>query len=269
MHDPLGLQTPIWEYDPSAWQAGVSMQGDVLARLDGLIGRQQPSADAPSPQAAFEKLLNGQNPYDLKGPPVSLAPFRMDRLSLPTSVHDCPSLESVLPDDALEYLRGYQERMLDGGVEATDVKTKVYFDPVLTINQKKYQQLVRMLIERGLVNCVEKAKERVGLFCVRKADGLKLRLIVDARRTNERFKVPPGVSLITGEGLSHFEVDADVEDTIPVEDELVATALSCSFSWVRRMYAIASIACVPRSGCGLTSACQRSRRRAWGWLGGR
>ena len=78
----------------------------MLARLDGLIRQQQPSADAPSPQAAFRKLLHGQPPYDTKGAPVSLAPFRADRLCLPPTVAECPRLEQVLPGDALSYLKG-------------------------------------------------------------------------------------------------------------------------------------------------------------------
>ena len=213
MHDPLGTETPIWDYEPGGWTLGGSMHGDVLARLDGLIGKQQPGPNAPSPQAAFEKLLHGQSPYDSKGPPVSLASFRMDRLSLPSSVHDCPEVGSVLPGDALVNLSEYQERMLAGGALAAEVKTKVFFDPVLRYNQKKYQALIRMLIERGLVQCVEKAEESIGLFCVKKSDGTKLRLIVDARRSNERFGTPPGVSLITGEGFANFEVEfEDTED---------------------------------------------------------
>ena len=41
--------------------------------------------------------------------------------------------------------------------------------------------------EGGMVRFTLEPKEKVGLFVVRKDDGLKQRLIVDARRSNLRF----------------------------------------------------------------------------------
>ena len=53
-------------------------------------------------------------------------------------------------------------------------------------------------------------KEKVGLFAVRKDDGLKPRLIVDARRSNLRFRPCPNVNLFSSEGFSKSEVDPGV-----------------------------------------------------------
>ena len=133
MHSPLAQKTIEWDYRPEVWPT-LGMQGDVLARLDGLVRDQQPSREAPSPQAAFEKLLRGADPYDLKGGSVSLAPFRLDRLSLPGSVRDCPQLSEILPSDALEYLKGYHERMLNTCESDTEVQE--FMDPLIARNQK-------------------------------------------------------------------------------------------------------------------------------------
>ena len=138
------------------------MHGEVLARLDGLI-EQQPGNDAPSPQAAFKKLLHGRSPYDRKGPPVSLAPFRAERLSLPDSVAECPQLSGILPGDALSFLEGYHERMLVSDCEvACPSQAGCFMDPVLAYNQKKYQRLVRMLAERHLVRFVRAERSGSG-----------------------------------------------------------------------------------------------------------
>ena len=44
------------------------------------------------------------------------------------------------------------------------------------------------------------------MLCVLKSDGVQQRLILDARRANCRFRPPPGVDLISGEGFGRVEV---------------------------------------------------------------
>ena len=67
--------------------------------------------------------------------------------------------------------------------------------------------------------------EQLGLFFVTKKDK-PLRLIVDARRTNSRFRSPPGVSLCTSESLSRLAVrvpddfDGDADDAEHLLDSL-------------------------------------------------
>lgn len=46
------------------------------------------------------------------------------------------------------------------------------------------------------------------LFFVKEKDN-KLRLIVDCRRTNSLFRAPPGVELLSGDGLSRIEAQVD------------------------------------------------------------
>ena len=104
---------------------------------------QQPGPEAPSPQAAVSRLLHGQTPYDRKGPPVSLAPYQLERLSLPESVADCPYVTDMLPDIALYLLEGYQERMLEeDAVLRLKPQVAEYLDPCLSYTQKRYHQLL-------------------------------------------------------------------------------------------------------------------------------
>eukprot|EP00974_Lingulodinium_polyedra_P104535 10120299-Lingulodinium_polyedra.AAC.1 len=65
MHGGRVETAPRWAYQPGLWP-GVGTAGDVMARLDGLVG-QHPRADAQSPQAALKQLLHGQAPYDKRG----------------------------------------------------------------------------------------------------------------------------------------------------------------------------------------------------------
>ena len=125
---------------------------------------------------------------------MSLAPFRSDRLSLPPTGAGCPRLERILPGDALSYLKGYHERMLASSDEVAGREPAgCYMDPVLSFNQKKYQGLVKILASKCLLEFVRvsEVQERIGLFCVLKSDGVRQRLIVDARRADRRFKCLP------------------------------------------------------------------------------
>ena len=57
----------------------------------------------------------------------------------------------------------------------------------------------------GIITFTTKPVEQCGFFCVLKKSGM-LRLILDARRVNQRFAKPPGVALATAECLGRLEV---------------------------------------------------------------
>ena len=80
-----------------------------------------------------------------------------------------------------------------------------YFDPALKRSAKTYRHFIVDLHRRGLVTWTCRPRCQVGLFFVEKDEGRKLRLILDARPANELFVQPPGVSLLSAEGLSRVE----------------------------------------------------------------
>jgi hypothetical protein len=123
--------------------------------------------------------------------------------------------------------------------EVAEVDTQEFMDRRLRYNQKEYRRLVRELYQRGPVVPLEDGVERVGLFAVWKEKGVRQRLIVDARRANARFRVPPGVDLLTAEALSRVEIEGS-----PVELELFRLHFG-GF----------------RAGCPDTSPCPRCRPR--------
>eukprot|EP00959_Pyramimonas_sp_CCMP1952_P322662 6752091-Pyramimonas_sp.AAC.1 len=53
---------------------------------------------------------------------------------------------------------------------------------------------------RGMLDFTLEPRENVGVFCARKKGRERQRLILDARRSNQRFKRPPSVDLITADG---------------------------------------------------------------------
>ena len=69
-----------------------------------------------------------------------------------------------------------------------------YWDVRLRTSRRTYLQLMRHLVQIGLVRYVPKgrAREFCGLFFVKKKGG-HLRVIIVARRSNRRFAAPPGV----------------------------------------------------------------------------
>ena len=76
-----------------------NMQREVMARAEDLACLvMRARADAPSRQAAFRGLLQGKAGYDLDLAHATLAPFHMDRVSLPSNLDGAPDIRSVLAD---------------------------------------------------------------------------------------------------------------------------------------------------------------------------
>ena len=114
------------------------------------------------------------------------------------------------------FLEQSYERMLRPvvEVEADDRHLgpiKLYWDPVLAKNRRKFLSLMRALLRIGLVLPVKTGStmESAALFFVRKPGKEKSRIIVDARRANRRFARPPSVQLSTAETFSKWEAMAD------------------------------------------------------------
>ena len=92
---------------------------------------------------------------------------------------------------------------------------RAHWDQRLASHRPAYVRLMRYLIRLGIVMPVKagSAREQLGLFFVKKSGKDKVRLIVDARRVNRRFRAPPSVTLASSEPLSRIEIElpADVD----------------------------------------------------------
>ncbi|CAK0851827.1 unnamed protein product, partial [Prorocentrum cordatum] len=180
------------------------MQLEVLERICESASRRFPGPDALSERAAVRRLLRGHAPCDGAGCLARVAPFRKGLVSLPETVEGCPPFEDVAPPEVQRFLKGHPERMLRADSPSSTVTPS--FDPALKRSVKTYRQFISDLRRRGSVGWTTRPRCQVGLFFVEKDGGQRLRLILDARPANLLFEPPPGVSLLSAEGLSRVEV---------------------------------------------------------------
>ena len=170
-----------------------------------------------TPEAAFRELLRGSSVYEAAG--TTLASFKLEHVSLPESVHDCPEVAELLPVHARQYLE-VPERMLKSEVSALDVIAQVtpYMDPLLRTSTKHYKALMSKLNSIGYLNYTLRPRARARVFFVKKSDGMRQRLIIDGRRANAMLIEPPSVRLCTAEDFSKFEFlegDINVFEALP------------------------------------------------------
>ncbi|CAK0824653.1 unnamed protein product, partial [Prorocentrum cordatum] len=165
---------------------------------------------AVSEEEAFARLLKGKAGYAPLGS-TSMGSYEYSRVSLPDSVVDAPSLASMFPAQARQYLEELASRMLLPPREAAlmrelDGLPGCHTDPLLLQRPRSYGKFVRRALSIGLVTLTRRPKSVLGLFFVKKKDGARLRFIVDCRRSNALFRPPPGVDLLSGEGLGRVEM---------------------------------------------------------------
>ena len=178
---------------------------EVFARLTDLAHAMDAEAEISS-EAAFRELLKGRSEYTLDGS-TSLAPFKLESVSLPDSLAECRPVSDLCGDEGRRYLER-RERMALSAEEMRDSppeEISPYTDPVLKHNRPLYLKFIKKLMGIDFLCWTRYPKCRAGVFFVWKSDG-RIRMIIDARRSNRMFRPPPGVDLCTAEGLSRTEV---------------------------------------------------------------
>ena len=229
--------------DSVNWLAGVStadvslssaspMQRQSVLRVEGLISSQKPSGSIETCEAALSELLKGGSPYDLGVAHETLASYRSELVSIPSDISGCPRLNDVLPPDDRQYMEENSELMLKPGTEEMTDSLVPYWDPKIKFNQKAYHELVKRLHNIGYFNYTLHPACHVGVFFVWKSSKTKLRMITDARLSNSLFKEPPGVCLMTGEGLGRIEVTLD-DLTWPSPEAVEAISIHVGLSDVK------------------------------------
>ena len=130
--------------------------------------------EAPSSgRAALGELLAGRGGYEADLASVTLAPFVDERVSLPTdSMADAPFVGDLLEGAARDFLEEADQLMLRTGDDFTDsmqrAPTEPYTDPLLRRRPRVYAKFIRRLQKLGMVEYRLQARERVGIFFVRK-----------------------------------------------------------------------------------------------------
>ncbi|CAE7388043.1 unnamed protein product [Symbiodinium sp. CCMP2592] len=181
-------------------------QEEVFLHLDSLaddVARPRDGEDIKAPEAALTELLKGRSEYHTPSAPVSLAPFNLERVSLPENLDGLPPAETLLPEHARRYL-SRPEQMLSEEVPVDSFTP--YWDACLLHSKRQYVSFLRKLMSIDFLLFTTEPKEHIGIFFVYKSDGHRIRLIVDARGANRHFRAPPGVDLCSAEGFARLEV---------------------------------------------------------------
>lgn len=167
-------------------------------------------------------MLQAASGYAEDQPAGSLASFNIEAVSLPD--------EGWTPINLVHLWGGNGQDILDDFVsnqllppETASIRLEAcgvdrpYMDPMLR-QGKQYHGFLRRLYASSLIDySVKPGREQIGLFFVTKKSG-KLRLIVDARRSNAHFGEPSYVSLATGDSLGNLEFESGQEVTIAMAD---------------------------------------------------
>ena len=192
-------------------------------------------ASALRGDAALTALLKGRGLYE-HGPASSLAAFSQARVSAPSTAAGVPALEVDGPEDVRRMLNEPGENMMSNSEVDGASEGLCYWDPVLDRHARKYRNLITFLNDRKLLNFILYPSETIGMCFVAKKDGVHIRMIVDARRANRHFKVPPHVALCTAEGITRIEMELSdhVDPWTPEGVKMLSEACSALGCWMSR-----------------------------------
>ena len=188
--------------------------GMTAAQVDSLEFIQQkvqamgkPPVDLDGPGAL--RMLRAANGYGEAQPIGALAPFRIDAISMPEAGWVPVDLAPLWGSNGQTQVNDFVTQQLlppeKARIKLEACGVRAPFSDPLTRQGRVYHQFLRKLHDSHLIDySTAPGKERIAFFCVTKKSG-KLRLIVDARRSNCHFAEPDHTSLTTGEGLGALE----------------------------------------------------------------
>ena len=157
--------------------------------------------------AAFE-ALRGSGLYQEEE--AKVAPFDMTLVSSPDPGNRPLPLEQLWGDGGAEQVSEFiHEKLLSGGesrARLDGAPRRPYNDPALRRGSRSYVRLLRRLASAGMIEYAFSSAEVVGLFFTRKKSG-RLRLVIDARRSNCWLKESNSVTLATGAALGEIQLE--------------------------------------------------------------
>ena len=179
---------------------------EQLPELSQLVRRRVLEAvqEARPPQTCIDAreacsvlLGHSAGPYqDAPGPASS---FARSSIAWPSVGSSPGALADRVPSSIAELLEGRCGGLVRTTAEfrrirARDGLPNMHGDHALENNRAEYVWFIKEGLRRGLFTLGRRAKEHARCFFVPKKTGT-LRIIIDCRRANQRFHVPPGVSL--------------------------------------------------------------------------
>ena len=199
------------------WCAGCgAVDGGQVNQIHGVVRelvRERGHPDSfVSEEEAARALLRDRAGYDPGIGNPNVSPFDSTRVALPDDTTGAPLLEEVLPPRAMHYVEGDYTRMLKSEIEMLELQdhaeeVRPYMDEVLRWNKNEYAKFVHRLLDKKMLQLTVEPREEVTMFFVKKKCNA-LRMVIDCRRPNRRFRRPPGVSLATPEAMAALECTA-------------------------------------------------------------
>ena len=162
-------------YAPDPLQRNVLDRVHFLANLCNSKGELD---QVPKPEAALMALLQGRSEYGSELP-TTLAVCDLERISLPHTLQGAPEAVSLLDEKARRYLQD-PEQMLRPVQEVSE-EFVPYWDPQLRSHQRTYKKFIQKLHAANYLVYTQNPKNFCGVFFVKKPDGQKIRMIIDAR----------------------------------------------------------------------------------------
>lgn len=158
-----------------------------------------------SQREAMQELLHSTPSYS-KEVETTVRPFSKDLVSLPVVGATPPQIDGLLDPVGRELLKDPISTMMLspqewGEVVEQGVRVKPYMDTILQHDSRKYQEFVHDLYKRGMVHFTDRPKDRITPFFV-----LRLRLVLDCRAVNQRFRDPPALKMAAGSTWSNLEL---------------------------------------------------------------
>ena len=141
---------------------------------------------------------------------TTVRPFNPDLVSLPQVGSSPPRLQDLMGDFGRDILKDPVGNMMlspdewGSKIESGAVLTP-YMGVVLKQDSKKYVQFVHSLYLGGMISFTDQPQDLRTPFFVTKKSG-KLRLVLDCRGINQRFKEPPAMMLAAGSSWAQVEI---------------------------------------------------------------
>ena len=172
------------------------------------LARLPTSSSTCTMREAVQELLQCDASYGQEDFSSTVRPYSRPLVSLPETGDEPIPLTQVLDPLGIDYVGNPARHMMLSEEEWGEVLekgdiVKPYMDEILQHDRSQYGGFIKDLYGKGMFTFTSKPQEIVPPFFVRKKSG-KLRLILDCRAVNRRFKRPPPLAL--GAGTSWAQV---------------------------------------------------------------
>ena len=167
----------------------------------------RPEHGVPSTEEALQELLGSSTDY--AGAVCHVKPFERGKVSLPSSQRRPVVLTDVCDPVCRRLLETFEDQLLVDEHIATSRRSeeeiRPYLDERLKSSREDYLFFLGTLVEAKILGSCRRRRGFVTPFSVAKKSG-KLRLVLDCRMTNQKFRHAPPMELAAPEVLSRLKV---------------------------------------------------------------